>query len=141
MRRLRRDESGEGLISGLILMAGVMLPLMFLIAIFGQLLTARLATEQAARDAVRSAVQAPTPSQARADARAALGRAQGGQGRGQLRLALGGEFQPGEVMTARVTTSVPIGTVPLLGSFGTVTVTGRASAPVDRYRSVLEDGG
>jgi Flp pilus assembly protein TadG len=141
MRRLRRDESGEGLISGLILLAGVMLPLMFLIAIFGPLETARLAAQQAARDAVRSAVQAPTPAQAQANAQAAVARARGGQGGGKLRLALDGELQPGEVMTARVSTSVALGTIPLIGSFGSVSVTGRASAPVDRYRSVLEDGG
>ena len=141
MSRLRCDESGEGLISGLILLAGVMLPLMFLIAIFGHLEAARLAAQQAARDAVRSAVQAPTAAQARANARAAIGRAQGGQGGGQLRLALDGDLQPGEVMTARVSTSVPVGAIPLIGTIGTVSVSGRASAPVDRYRSVLSGGG
>jgi len=141
MSRLRRDESGEGLISGLILLAGVMLPLMFLIAVFGHLEVARLTAQQAARDAVRSAVQAPTPAQARANAQDAVRRARGGQGGGQLRLALDGDLQPGEVMTARVSTSVAVGTIPLIGRIGTVSVTGRASAPVDRYRSVLEDGG
>jgi Flp pilus assembly protein TadG len=141
MSRLRRDESGEGLISGLILLAGVMLPLMFLIAIFGRIETARLAAQQAARDAVRSAVQAPTPAQARADAQAAVGRARGGQGGRQLRIALDGDLQPGDVMTARVSTNVAVGQIPLIGSIGTVTVNGRASAPVDRYRSILEDGG
>jgi Flp pilus assembly protein TadG len=140
MSRLRRDESGEGLISGLILLAGVMLPLMFLIAIFGHLEASRLAAQQAARDAVRSAVQAPTPAQARTDAQAAVRRARGGQGGGELRLALDGDLEPGEVMTARVSTSVAVGVIPLIGTIGTVTVSGRASAPVDRYRSVLEDG-
>jgi hypothetical protein len=139
--RLLRDESGEGLISGLVLLAGVMLPLMFLIAVFGRIETARLAAQQAARDAVRSAVQAPTPAQARANAQAALGRARSAQGGARLRLALEGELRPGEVMTARVSTSVAVGHVPLIGSIGTVSVSGRASAPVDRYRSVLADGG
>lgn len=138
---LLRDEAGEGLISGLILLAGVMLPLMFLIAVFGHLETARLAAQQAARDAVRSAVEAPTPAQATASAQAAVNRARGAQGGARLRLALGGTFQPGEVMTARVTTSVPVGTIPLIGTIGTVTVSGRASAPVDRYRSILSAGG
>jgi hypothetical protein len=141
MRRrfdLSRDESGEGLISGLILLAGVMLPLMFLIAVFGRLESARLAAQQAARDAVRSAVEAPTPAQATASARAALDRAHGAA---RLRLALDGTFQPGEVMTARVTTTVALGAIPLIGSFATVTVSGRASAPVDRYRSILTAGG
>jgi hypothetical protein len=140
-RELLRDESGEGLISGLILLAGVMLPLMFLIAVFGRLETARLAAQQAARDAVRSAVEAPTPAQARSNAQAALDRARGAQGGGRLRLALDGTFQPGDVMTARVSTSVAVGRIPLIGSIGTVTVTGRASAPVDRYRSLLVGGG
>lgn len=136
--RLLRDDTGEGLISGLILLAGAMLPLMFLIAVFGRLEIARLAAQQAARDAVRSAVQAPTPGQARSNAQAAVERAQAG---GRLRLALAGTFQPGDVMTADVTTSVPVGTIPLIGAIGTVTVSGRASAPVDRYRSILATGG
>jgi len=136
-----RDEAGEGLISGLILLAGVMLPLMFLIALFGRLETARLAAQQAARDAVRSAVQAPTPGQARSSAQAAVERASGAQAGGRLRLALAGTFEPGNVMTADVTTSVPVGTIPLIGTIGTVTVSGRASAPVDRYRSILTTGG
>jgi len=136
-----RDETGEGLISGLILLAGVMLPLMFLIAVFGRLETARLAAQQAARDAVRSAVQAPTPGQATASAQAAVDRARGAQGGARLRLALAGTFQPGDVMTADVTTRVPVGTIPLIGTIGTVTVSGRASAPVDRYRSILTAGG
>lgn len=144
MRRLvdqLHDESGEGLISGLILLAGVMLPLMFLIAVFGRLETARLAAQQAARDAVRSAVEAPTPVQARSDAQAAIQRARRAQGGVSLRLALDGTFQPGEVMTAHVTTSAAVGAIPLIGSFATVTVSARASAPVDRYRSILTAGG
>jgi Flp pilus assembly protein TadG len=140
MSRILRDEAGEGLISGLVLLAGVMLPLMFLIAVFGRVETARLAAQQAARDAVRSAVQASTPAQARANARAALGRARGDQGGARLRLALDGDLLPGKVMTARVSTNVAVGHVPLIGSIGIVSVTGHASAPVDRYRSVVTDG-
>jgi hypothetical protein len=87
------------------------------------------------RDAVRSAVQAPTPSAQEAVPRA---RASGST---RLGLALNGQFEPGEVMTARVSTSVALGAIPLLGNIGTVTVRGTASAPVDRYRSVLEAGG
>jgi hypothetical protein len=139
-QHLLGDEAGEGLISGLILLAGVMLPLMFLIAVFGRLEIARLATQQAARDAVRSAVQAPTSAQATASAQAAVDRAGGAQG-ARLRLALEGTLAPGAVMTADVTTRVPVGAIPLIGTFGTVTVRGRASAPVDRYRSILTAGG
>ena len=135
-----RDESGEGLISGLILLAGVLLPLMFLIAIFGRLETARLAAQQAARDAVRSAVQAPTPDQASTSAQEALARARA-RGSARLQLVLDGQFEPGKVMTAHVSTRVALGEIPLLGNIGTVTVRGTASAPVDRYRSILKAGG
>ena len=44
----------------------------------------------------------------------------------------------GEVMSAHVTAKIPIGALPLLGHFGTITVHADASAPVDRYRSILE---
>ena len=56
-------------------------------------------------------------------------------------LAIGSEqrhFARGEVMSANVSTSVPIGTLPFLGHFGTITVHAHASAPVDRYRSLVE---
>jgi hypothetical protein len=133
MRQLR-DETGEGLISGLLLLAGVLLPLMFLVAVFGRLGSARLDAQQTARDAVRSAVLAPTPRAA--DAAVARASAQSGA---RLRLALDGRFEPGEVMTAHVSTNVSVGSVPLIGDIGTVVVRGRASAPVDRYRSVLDE--
>jgi hypothetical protein len=55
-----------------------------------------------------------------------------------LSLSLTGTFGRGQVMSARVTTTVPIGTLPFLGHFGTITVHGRASAPIGRYRSLLE---
>lgn len=136
--RWLRDESGEGLVSGLLLLAGVLLPLMFLVAVFGRLGSARLDAQQTARDAVRSAVLAPTPAAAEAAASAAVARASTQSG-ARLRLALDGRFEPGEVMTARVSTSVPVGSIPLIGDIGTVVVRGRASAPVDRYRSVLDE--
>lgn len=142
MKRLRSylgDDSGEGLISGLILLAGVLIPMMFLVAIFGRLEAARLTTQQAARDAVRSAVQAPTPDQASARARDAVARARGGGMR--LGLALDGRFEPGEVMTAHVSTSVALASIPLLGDIGEVSVHSTARAPVDRYRSVLTSEG
>jgi Flp pilus assembly protein TadG len=137
MRRLG-DEAGEGLISGLLLLAGVLLPLMFLVAVFSRLGSARLDAQQAARDAVRSAVLAPTPRAADAAANAAVARASA-PGRARLQLTLDGRFEPGEVMTARVSTSVSVGSIPLIGDIGTVVVRGRASAPVDRYRSVLDE--
>ena len=46
-RRLRREE-GQGIVQALLLVAGVLLPLLFLVALFGRIEHGRLAAEQAA---------------------------------------------------------------------------------------------
>jgi hypothetical protein len=136
LRRRLRDERGQGLISALILLAGVLLPLLFLIPLFARLEQGRLAAEQAARDAVRAAVEAPNPTAAQTAAADALARARAQTGE-PLRLELEGQFARGGVLTARVHTSVAFASLPVVGHFGTIELSGRASAPVDRYRSLL----
>jgi hypothetical protein len=132
------DQRGEAaIVSGLLLLVGVLIPLMFLIPLFARVELAQVDAQQAARDAVRSAVQAPNPAAAHAAASAALAREQAGTGV-PLALSLNGTFTRGQVMTASVTTSIPIGTLPVLGHFGTITIHADASAPVDSYRSILE---
>jgi hypothetical protein len=133
------DERGEGLISGLLLLAGVLIPLMFLVPLYARIELAQVDAQQAARDAVRSAVQAPNPSAAHAAATAALAREQAGS-RTPLSLSLTGTYARGEVMSAQVTTRVPLDSLPVIGHFGTVVVHARASAPIDRYRSILQPG-
>jgi hypothetical protein len=141
IRRLKRrlaEQRGEAaILSGILLLAGVLIPLMFLIPLFARVELAQVDAQQAARDAVRSAVQAPDGTAAHAAATAALAREQAGASV-PLALSLHGTFTRGESMTASVTTRVPIGTLPLLGHFGTITIHANASAPVDRYRSILE---
>ena len=134
-----RSEGGEGLITGLILLAGVLVPLMFIVPLFGRIESAHLAAQQAARDAVRSATLAPNASQAHAAAQAAATLARDETGV-PLRLTLAGRFARGSVLTASTSTTVALGTLPELGSFGTITVRGTASAPVDQYRSLLPEG-
>ena len=136
LRRRLRDERGQGLTSALILLAGVLLPLLFLVPLFARLEQGRLAAEQAARDAVRAAVEAPNPTAAQTAADNALTRARAQTGE-PLRLELEGQFARGGVLTARVRTSVAFASLPVVGRFGTIELNGRASAPVDRYRSLL----
>jgi endonuclease/exonuclease/phosphatase (EEP) superfamily protein YafD len=139
VRRARRglsSDDGQGLVSALILLAGVLLPLLFLVPLFARLEQGRLVAEQAARDAVRVAVVAPNADAAQAAAANALARART-QTREPLRLELGGQFARGGVLRARVRTSVVFASLPFVGRFGTVGLSGRASAPVDRYRSLL----
>lgn len=135
-RRLRQ-ESGEGLVSGLILIAGVLLPVMFLVAVFGRLEQARLIAEQAARDSVRAAVEAPDATAAQTAAATAVTRAQP-DSRDQIQLTLEGAFARGNNLEATTTVGVPLASIPFFGTLGTVTVHGRATAPVDQYRSVLD---
>jgi hypothetical protein len=131
-----RSESGQALISGLILLAGVLIPLMFLVPLFARLEQGRLAAEQAARDAVRAAVQSPSPGAAETAAEAAVARARTQTGQ-PLELTLEGDFARASVLRARVRTEVDLASIPLFGSIGTVEVSGDAAAPVDRYRSLL----
>jgi hypothetical protein len=131
-----RSESGQALISGLIVLAGVLIPVLFLVPLFARVEQGRLAAEQAARDAVRAAVQSPSSTAAEAAAEAAVARARTQNG-APLRLALDGEFARAGVLRARVRTEVDLVRIPLFGSIGTVAVSGEAAAPVDRYRSLL----
>ena len=136
-RKLRSERGEAAMVSGVLLLAGVLIPLMFLIALYARIELAQVDAQQAARDAVRSAVQAPNPAAAHAAATTALAQEQTGANV-PLALNLTGTFARGQVMSAQVTAKVPIGTLPLLGHFGTITVHADASAPVDRYRSILE---
>jgi Flp pilus assembly protein TadG len=136
-RKLRSERGEAAMVSGVLLLAGVLIPLMFLIVLYARIELAQVDAQQAARDAVRSAVQAPNPAAAHAAATTALAQEQTGANV-PLTLNLTGTFARGQVMSAQVTAKVPIGTLPLLGHFGTITVHADASAPVDRYRSILE---
>jgi hypothetical protein len=136
-RRLAGERGEAAMVSGLLLLAGVLIPLMFLIALYARIELAQLDSQQAARDAVRSAVQAANPTAANTAATEAVARERAASGI-PLSLSFTGTFARGQVMSAQVTTRVPIGTLPFLGHFGTITVHGRASAPIGRYRSLLE---
>lgn len=134
-RRLRRDE-GQGIVSGLILLAGVLLPLMFLVPLFARIEQGKLAAAQAARDAVRAAVQAPSAGQAQDAAADALARAQS-QTSIPLRLQLDGTFTRGAVLRAQTSAEVALASIPIFGALGTITVHSQAAAPIDSYRSLL----
>ncbi len=136
-RSLRRED-GQGIVSGLLLLAGVLLPLMFLVPLFARLEQGQLAAAQAARDAVRAAVEAPSSEQAQQAAEQALAREQS-QTSIPLALRLEGTFARGSVLRARASARVALASIPLFGRFGTITVHSQASAPVDSYRSLLTE--
>jgi hypothetical protein len=137
IRALRREE-GQGLVSALLLLAGVLLPLLFVVPLFARIEQGRLAAAQTARDAVRAAVAAPTPEQAQQAAEYALDRAQN-ETSIPLELRLEGEFARGSVVRATASAEVELASIPFFGGLGTVRVHSDAAAPVDRYRSFLEE--
>src|ERR671931_253120 len=123
IRRCMHEERGQGLISALILLAGVLLPLLFLVPLFARLEQGRLAAEQTARDAVRDAVEAPNASAAQAAADGAVTRARAQTGE-PLRLELDGTFTRGGVLTARVHTNVALASLPIIGGVGAIELDG-----------------
>jgi hypothetical protein len=132
-------ERGEGIISALLLLAGVLVPLIFLVALVGRLEQGRLAVSQAARAAVRAAAEAASAEAAQSAAAQEL-QAEQAQTGTPLRLQLVGSFERGGRLQATVTGRVAIGRLPLLGDFGTITVQASAQSPVDQYRSLLPAG-
>jgi multidrug efflux pump subunit AcrA (membrane-fusion protein) len=123
----------------LILLAGVLIPLIYLVALFARIEQGRLAALQAAQAAVRAAVQAPTAAAAQAAADQQLVDEQA-QTHAALELQLVGSFERGAVLEAEVSGRVMVGHLPLLGDFGTITVHAIARAPIDRFRSLSGPG-
>jgi hypothetical protein len=138
LRQLRREEGELGLVSALLLLAGVLLPIMFIVVAFARIENGRLAAAQAARDAVRAAVEAPTPTGAQQAADDAIARAQTQTGV-PLHLQLAGTFARGAVLEARTSAQIGLASLPFIGQLGTITVHGSAAAPVDVYRSLIGD--
>jgi len=134
-RRVGACERGEGIVSALLLLAGALLPLCFLVSLLGRVEQAQLAALEAASSAVRAAALAPDAQLAQSDADAELAAAQG-ETPALLTLDLGGSFTRGGELEADVSAQLPLGSLPLLGSFGTITLRTRARAPVDPYRSL-----
>lgn len=135
LRRRLSDEAGSSLITGVVVIGGLMVPVLFLVLLFARVELAHLAAEQAARDAVRSAAQAPDLDRASAAVDLAAARARTIDG-APVRVSLSGEWQRGSVLQADARTTVSLGRLPGLGRFGRVTVHARARAPLDSYRSL-----
>ena len=139
LRHRLASERGEGIVSALMLLSGVLIPIIFLLPVVGRLEQGRLAASQAARAAVRAAAESASATGAQAAAEQQLADEQA-QTRTPLHMQLSGNFERGASLEATVTGQVAIGHLPLLGDFGTITVHATARAPVDQYRSFLAQG-
>jgi hypothetical protein len=139
LRRRLASDRGEGIVSALMLLSGVLIPLIFLLPVVGRLEQGRLAASQAARAAVRAAAESASATAAQAAAEQQLADEQA-QTRTPLRMQLSGNFERGGSLEATVTGQIAIGHLPLLGDFGTITVHATARAPIDQYRSFLAQG-
>jgi hypothetical protein len=135
MIALGRDERGEGIVSALLLLAGALLPLCFLVALLGRVEQAALAAAQAASSAVRVAALAPDAQVAQDGAEAELEAAQA-QTSAVLALRLEGSFARGGLLEADVSARLDVGDLPFVGGIGTITLVESARAPVDLYRAL-----
>ena len=136
LEKLRREEGELGMVSALLLLAGVLLPIMFIVVAFARIENGRLAAAQAARDAVRAAVEAPTASDAQQAADQAITRAQAQSGVA-LQLQLDGTFARGAVLQAQTSAQIGLASLPFIAQLVTITVHGSAAAPIDTYRSLI----
>lgn len=138
LEKLRREDGELGMVSALLLLAGVLLPIMFIVVAFARIENGRLTAAQAARDTVRAAVEAPTASDAQQAADDAIARARAQSGV-RLQLQLDGAFARGAVLHAQTSAQIGLASLPFIGRLGTITVHGSAAAPVDTYRSLIGD--
>src|SRR6266852_5888690 len=116
LAKLRREEGELGLVSALLLLAGVLLPIMFIVVTFARIENVRLAAAQAARDAQQAADDAIARAQLQTGV--------------PLQLQLAGTFARGAVLHAETTAQIALASVPFIGRLGTITVHGSAAAPV-----------
>src|SRR4051794_37663831 len=123
LQKLQREEGELGLVSALLLLAGVLLPIMFIVVAFARVENGRLAVTQAARDAVRAAVAAPTANDAQQAADDAIARAQTQTGV-PLQLQLDGTFARGAFLQAKTSAQIGLASLPFIGRLGTITVHG-----------------
>jgi hypothetical protein len=130
-----KDERGESLISGLLLIGSVLVPLLFIIVALSRIETAHLQVSQTARNAVRAAAQAPDLPHAQAAA-AGTARTQHDDSTTTISVTLSGEFTRGATLQADARKHVSAISIPGLGSIGAITVHARARAPIDQYRSL-----
>ncbi len=127
-------DAGTAVLEVLVLGVGLLVPLLYGVMSVMAVQSASYAATAAARESARAYVTAATVTQALARARAAsqLVLADAGvSSAGPNVLCVGGCLRPGSRVD--VTVRVKVG-LPLLPGGPSLTVTGRESMPVDRYR-------
>lgn len=133
MRR-RADDQGAAVLEVLVLGVGLLVPLLYGVLTVMSVQSASYAATAASREAARAYVGATTTGEAARRARTAAALVLADAGAPVVRPGLrcvGGCLQPGSRVDATVTIDVPL---PLVPGAPTVTVVGRSSMPVDRYR-------
>ena len=118
----------------------MLIPLIYLVALFGRIEQGRLAVSQAAAGGGPRRRRSADRRRRAGGRRAAARRRTGTDRARRSRLELGGSFERGGVLEAEVSGQIAIGQLPLLGDFGTITVQASARAPVDQYRSLAAAG-
>jgi hypothetical protein len=132
--RRAEQDSGTAVLEVLVLGVGLLVPLLYGVVSVMSVQSASYAATSAAREAARAYVTSSTPAvgttRARAATRLVLADA-GATSPGPRIRCVGGCLVPGSRVDVTVPVAVPL---PLLPGGPSVTVSGRQSMPVDRYR-------
>ncbi len=129
------SDDGTAVLEVIALGIGLLVPLLYAVVSVMTVQAATYAATSAARESARAYVTAATPAQGARRARAATALVLADAGVAAVAPTVrcrGGCLVPGSRVDVAVQVDVPL---PLLPGGPTITVTGRESMPVDRYRS------
>jgi Flp pilus assembly protein TadG len=136
----RPHEQGSATLEVAIVTPALLL-FMLLVVFGGRLALAHGEADSAARDAARAASIARSPGAATGDARQAAAATLTNAGISCRGFAVATDtsgFQPGGAVTVEVACTAALSDLGLLGVPGSQTLHGRYTAPVDRFRGVLQ---
>jgi hypothetical protein len=129
------SDDGTAVLEVIALGVGLLIPLLYAVVSVMSVQAAAYAATSAARESARAYVTAATPAQGARRARSATALVLADAGVAAVRPTVtcrGGCLVPGSRVDVAVQVDVPL---PLLPGGPTITVTGRESMPVDRYRT------
>lgn len=137
-RTTKQGDKGSAVVESLILSVLTILPIAYAVVALGSIQRDAIAVSTAAREAGRAFVTAPNgttaSSKATSVAKAVL--VDNGLDAGASQVTVLGNLTRGEGVSVTVAYSVHAFDVPLLGSFGPVTLSSTHFEVVDRHRSV-----
>lgn len=133
----RADERGFAPLTMTLGLGLLVIPVLLLVLTVPTWEERTVDARDAAANAARTLVTADTwaTGVAAADQTVATEATNDGLGASQMVVSYGGALTPGATVTATVTVTIPAGTIPGIGAFGTIHYSASSTQHVDSYRS------